>query len=219
GELLLTIREAGGSSGRGGSALRARSFQKAELIGPDQWDSTRNIWDATCSTEVLTLRGQTHAVRSVAFSPDGGRLAFTSGDVVKIWDLSRSGGAREALSLRGHTDLVRCLAFTSDGKRLASGGYDKAVKVWDCETGKELFTLHGHTDPVNGLAFIRDNALLATGGWDRTVRVWHADAGQESRRLGSHPKLIRAVAFSPDGKRLASAGADGTIQLRDPSQP
>src|SRR5262249_15859273 len=125
GEVLLTIREAGGSSGRGGSALRARSFQKAELIGPDQWDSPRNIWDATCSTEVVSLGGQTHAVRSVAFSPDGGRLAFTSGDVVKIWDLSRSGGAREALSLHGHTDLVRCLAFTSDGKRLASGGYDK----------------------------------------------------------------------------------------------
>jgi WD40 repeat protein/serine/threonine protein kinase len=213
GEVLLTIREAGGSSGRGGSALRGRSFQKAELIGPDQWDTTRNIWDATCSTEILTLRGQTHAVRSVAFSPDGGRLAFTSGDVVKIWDLGPSGGPREALSLRGHTDLIRCLAFTSDGKRLASGGYDKAVKVWDCETGKELFTLHGHTDPVNGLAFSRDDALLATAGWDRTVRIWHADAGRESRLLGSHPKLVRAVAFSPDSKRLASAGADGTIRI------
>jgi len=50
---------------------------------------TIRLWDADDGQEVLTLKGHTGAIRSVAFSADGGRLLSTSVDkTARIWDAS-----------------------------------------------------------------------------------------------------------------------------------
>jgi WD40 repeat protein len=91
------------------------------------------VWDAATGQETLSLKGHTDAVLSVAYSPDGHRIASASKDrTVKVWDTATG---LETLSLKGHTDavinVVMSVAYRPDGQQIASASFDRTVKVWD----------------------------------------------------------------------------------------
>jgi WD40 repeat protein len=165
-----------------------------------------------CHTDLLTLAGHNGPVQSVAYSPDGTRLASASskGDV-KVWNAI---SGQELLTLPGHTGVVRAVAYSPDGRKLASASYDKTVRVWDSTTGQKIRILRGHTHPVYCVAFGPDGRRLVSGADDSTVRVWDVTTGQEAAfsPLKGHTAGVSSVAFSPDGRWLASA-CEGSIVL------
>jgi WD40 repeat protein len=171
------------------------------------------VWDALTGQQLLSLKGDTRTLTSVAFSPDGKRLASGSADrTVKVWDLQT---AQQVLSLQGHKNSVNSVAFSPDGNRIASGSADHTVKVWAAQTGQELLTLQGYRDWVNSVAFSPDGKRLASGSGDHRVKVWDAQTGQELLTLQGHTAHVYSVVFSPDGERLASGSHDGTVTVYD----
>jgi hypothetical protein len=75
-----------------------------------------------------SYRGHTDVVNSVAWSPDGKRLASASRDkTVRIWDASNG---QTLLTDTSHHEEVESLAWSPDGKRLASASQDRTVRVW-----------------------------------------------------------------------------------------
>ena len=172
------------------------------------------LWDTATGQEVLNLSGHAAAVHTVAYSPDGRRLASSSVDgTARLWD-AISGQALQTLS--GHAGIVHFVTFSPDGRRLASCGTEGTVKLWDIGSEQEALTLRGHAGSVASVAFSPDGRRLASAGLDKTIRLWDAETGQEARVFRGHTSTIYDLAFSPDGRRLASAGLDASVRLWNP---
>jgi WD40 repeat protein len=57
-------------------------------IAPEFWDPVVWIWDAGTGAGLAALEGHTDHVKTVAWSPDGSRLAMGGADgTVRVWGL------------------------------------------------------------------------------------------------------------------------------------
>jgi WD40 repeat protein/serine/threonine protein kinase len=167
-----------------------------------------------------SLQGHTAGVVSVAFSPDGRRLASGSWDrTIKVWEAK---AGKELLTIK---DAHGPVAFSPDGTRLASASQGRTVQVWDAATGQLTLTLKGHTGVVQSVAFSPDGKRLASGGehlvGDRDgpgeLKVWDVATGQKVLSVQGQTGGVTSVCFSPDGTRLASASVDLVDPIRRPS--
>ena len=101
------------------------------------------MWDAATGQEIVTFKGHAGYVNSVAFSPDGNRIASASADgTVKVWDAA-TGQESHAQGAYPHR-LERGVQPRRQAARSAS--MDRTVKVWDAVTGQESLTLDGQLD-------------------------------------------------------------------------
>jgi WD40 repeat protein len=194
------------------------------------------VWDLGAPQQPQLFGSHPSRVNSVAFSPDGKRLAsagsakadafgpergrgFGPGTDqspdwnIRIWDLANP--SRPPLMLTGQESQAHALAFSPDGRRLASAGGDGGLRVWDISQPRLLpLKLHAHELGARSVAFSRDGARLATVGADSSVRIWDLrDSGMPVQLAPVHDQRVESLAISPNNEYLASGSADNTVRL------
>lgn len=155
-------------------------------------------------------------INSVAFSPDGTRIASASGSQppdtqdARIFISPVSGGP--PLILAGHPGGTTSVAFSPDGTLLASGGGDNAVRLWRASDGSVVRVMSGHTHVVSSVAFSPDGQTIASGSGDAKVKFWRVSDGALLRTIMPDGYPVGSVAYSPGGQALASSTYNG-VQL------
>ena len=95
-------------------------------------------------------------VNSLCITPDCKHLVSASSDgTAKVWELPR---CRLAQTVHHHRAIV-VTAECFDNNLVASGGCDRAVRLWDLHTGMQHSTMRGHTNNVS-LSVLRSRALF-----------------------------------------------------------
>jgi WD40 repeat protein len=209
--------------------------KKIAMADLDDGDAVR-IWDVESGKKLNGLVGNTGRAITVAFSPDGKKIATGGDRHPRIWDVE---SGKELQKLIGDRDIgqVRSVAFSPDGKRIVTSGY--GTRIWDAESGKELQKLDIEEelysfDITFPAFFLPDGKSIICGGskstrlgemW--TARIYDIESGKKLKELERRDEYdgvghgvftpyrngVLHGAFSPDGKKVALGYRDKTVVI------
>ncbi len=175
--------------------------------------------DLKTDASLMVLGPVEARLQRVDWSPDGGTVAASGGDVagqgydydVRLWDAETGELQNELVR---HTNDVHAIAFSPDGSRLVTVGADGFWRVWDTETGNDLgiggVTLFRAYD----VAFLPDGERIVLGTNGGLASVWDTRSGEKLQEIECGRGISR-VAVHPDGTRVALGLSDLRVLVWD----
>jgi WD40 repeat protein len=191
------------------------SMDSRRLASANWADKTVSVWDPATGKEVCPRLPHPDRLFSVAFHPDGRRVAATDfGGHLIVWDTA-SGKAlftRTGIEKRGST-----LCWSPDGRRLATNAPGSAIKIWNADSGEVLARLEGHAGEASAVRWSPDGRRLASVSHDGTIKVWDMTTYAVTRTITpARPETFsESLCWAPDSRRLAAGCRDLTVRVWD----
>ncbi len=185
-----------------------------DTLATASYDASVKVWHAPSMRCAQTLTGNTGPLYSLCWSPDGSRIAASSGKGrVVVWDVCT--GAVIMLKDDAHASTSLRVSWSrTDPDLLASVGMDKVVVLWSV-SDKVAKQRVNHPNDVMGCDWCPVTpGRLATACADGKVRVYFlAPVGPRlDFEFDAHVGRAFNVAFSPlVPQLLASGGDDGRV--------
>ena len=183
------------------------------------------VWDIRsqqCLSE-MKCEGKFNSVRQVTFSPDGQRLASSSGNYAfHVWHLDTGEQIAEFTVENVHEKGPRSpipITFSTNGNLLAGATSENTLSIWDIEANKRIALFTGHAAPVVALIFSLCGRFLTSADKSGALYKWdfqeNIATGQNSRFsvIPTHAKSYRRLGYSIDETLLAVGVDDSTPTL------
>jgi WD40 repeat protein len=123
-------------------------------------------------------------VMSVAWSPDGTRLASGGGDrgngELVVWEVH---GGERLYSWSEPSAIVDAVAWGPTGAVLISGGSDGRLRWWKMPSLQCVREREAHQGTVQALKVSPDGSKLASCGDDGAIHIWELESGEHVRTL------------------------------------
>lgn len=176
-------------------------------------------WSNAKQTHILEAHRED--ITLLSFSPDGNLLASVEPSTIALWDVETGELLR---TFPGHyaAELEMAIApttitFSPDGRYLATATWsqgllkpEKAVLVWDTETGTEVIGL-SEEDGCRQILFSHDGKKLF-GACGLGVKVWDFATGERIYHIDTKYPL-EAIALNREGDILATASTNSDREL------
>jgi hypothetical protein len=171
------------------------------------------------NVDATSTGGHTDAIRGIAFSPDGSRIATVGEDKRVIFWASTNGNLWSVEYSFLHNKKLMTVDFLNESGELIFG--DKFGDIFKLNVGNERAEiLYGHLAAVTAGLWSRSRNLYVSADRDEKIRItefpkyWNI-----SSFLFGHKRYVSSLCFFDAAEtKLVSAGADGLIALWDLSQ-
>jgi WD40 repeat protein len=228
GTLSIVGPGGGGMPGRPRLAIAAHDEVNDVAFSPDSTvvatagqDGRLRLWNVSDGKPVGETPASAAPLFAVAFSPDGGWLAYGGGDrVMRMVPTADPSSPREfspfaetAENNRLDDSEIESIQFVGDDAVAVACG--RRIAVIGTSDGKIRRMLMDHGGVVGQLAISRDGRRLLSAGTDRQPLVWDLATGKTVLQLPLHPSWVQGCDFSPDGRHIATGCRDGVIRVFD----
>ncbi|KIK43131.1 hypothetical protein CY34DRAFT_804133 [Suillus luteus UH-Slu-Lm8-n1] len=168
-------------------------FPDGQRMISGSFDKTTRQWDLKTGKEIVEARGDCKGMVFAVSVSRNGRWVATGGVGGELKACEVETGIVK--TFKGHSYRITCVDISADNTQLACGSSDKAVRIWNLDTGKLVAGPFKSEDEVGAVRFSSDSKKLAVKSvTGKRLEVWDVQSQKLDVRVG---KARFGVTYSP----------------------